>query len=530
MKVTKAKYLMIPLLILLLAALNTYVGRVFANPTRIYLDPADSVFYTNEARIGDRFNVTVRVEDAPSIGGAQIYLEFNDAIINVTRWFEPTADPQYVFYGRATTALPTPPDPGYTHVSSVKGYVKTSVSLWPPEEPYFTGDGKICIFEFEITAVPPEDGQLTCALHINAADTYLLDGDTGDEVSGVTKEDGTYAFNWAGVPPPYLAVDPISVRFGPYTSAVGQTFNLTVYAKDVALTHSLKNVTFSLTYNQTLASTQQSDVTIDDLWQGPNEITVSGGKVDVTVTNPSTTPAGDVATATIKFTVEYQGSSPPLPLGSLEKSSFVLVDYELWGTSQITPDEPQNGEITIYAHRTAKPSLEISEPEILDTEILPTTSFNINITINNIVDLQSVTLRIIYNPSIITVEDYDYMEGTIFPFVGATASVTENVPGYFTLEGFFEQGHPTFTGSGLLISITFKGKAYGLTYLNISSPDTALTDSAGYVIPLDYVNRNIHVVPEFSMLLILPLFICLTIVAMALNKKRLLKLKTQYKA
>jgi hypothetical protein len=532
MKLTKAKYMIFPLFAaLLIATLNTYVSRVSAAGPTIYLEPSSSVFYTNETRIGDRFNVTVLVDEASNVGGAQIHLEFDDSIINVTRWFEPKNDPEYIFYGRGTTALPTPPDPNYLHISANKGRVEVAVSLFPTEEPWFDGDGKICIFEFKVTAAPPEDGELTCALHINTADTYLIDGDTSEEVPGVTKEDGTYTFSWAGVPPPYLAVDPVSVRFGPYTSALDHTFDLTIYVKDVVPAHSLENVTFSLTYNQTLVSTGESNVTIDDLWEGPNEVVVSGGKVNVTVTNPSTTPTGNVPTVTITFKVEYQGTSPPLPLGSFEKSEFVLVDYELWGTSEIETSAPQNGKITIYAYRTVNPVLEISEPVIIGsgTDILPGTSFNISITITNVVDLQRANVKIIYNPSIIVVTDIDVLYDNIFhviEFEGEASYTVNNTGGYLIYEGLFPTDHPTFTGSGLLFKITFTGQAYGLSYLNISTSETALRDSAGDIIPLEIVNKNIQVIPEFSALLILPLFMCLTIIVATVYKKRLVKQKT----
>ena len=531
MKLTKAKYMIFPLFaVLLFATLNTYVSRVSAAGPTIYLEPSSNVFYTNETRIGDRFNITARVDGASSIGGAQIYLEFDDSIINVTTWFEPKNDPQYIFYGRGTTTVPNPPDAGYVHVSPGKGFVQVGVALFPPDPPYFSGNGKICIFEFKVTAAPPEDGELTCALHINTIDTFLLDGVTGDEVPDVTKEDGTYTFSWAGVPPPYLAVDPVSVKFGAYTSALGQTFDLTIYAKDLLPAHSLENVTFSLTYNQTLVSTDESNVTIDDLWQGPNDITVSGGEVTVTVTNPSTTPEGNVATATIRFTVIYQGSSPPLPLGSFVKSSFVLVDYELWSTSQIETAAPQNGELTIYALRTVEPTLEISEPVIEDTDILPGTRFNVTITIVDVVDLQRVQIRLIYNPSIIVIadpgSDVDYVYDNIFHVSegeGSTSYTVNNTAGYLDFEGFFLPGRSTFTGSGLLFKVTFTGHAYGLSYLNVSTTKTELSDSTGDIIPLNIVNRNIQVIAEFSALLILPLFMCLTIIAAILTKKKLAK-------
>jgi hypothetical protein len=526
MKFTKGKYIIL-MVIALLVLTDPQIRTAPANPgPRIYLDPSSNIFYSNVTSVGYRFNLTVWCENVPDLGGAQIYLEFNDSIINVTRWFVPSGDP-YFFMPEPppATALPTPPDPGYIHVAPGKGYVKVSVSKGglPPGPPW-GHSGKIAIFEFVITAMPPEDGQLTCPLHINTTDTFLLDPNA-EKVSNVIKEDGTYTFIWAGAPPPYLAVDPISVEFGPYTSAVGQIFNATVYVMDVASIHSLSNVTFSLTYNQTLISTEESNVTIADLWQESN-IIISEGKVNITVANPSATPAGTVEVAKIRFTVLYQGESPPLPLGSFETSELTFIGYKMLGVSELETAPAKNGRLTIYALRTLPAELQISEPKILDSEIQPKTKFIVNFTVNDVVILQKVYLKIIFNPNIINItnpeKDVDFANGTIFePFPGIDISYTvNNTAGYIILSGTLPSSF-TFTGSGLIVRITFTGVSVGISYLNFSKSETKLLDATNDEIDLTIINRNIQVVPEFSIWLILPLFACLTLIAATFRKKRI---------
>jgi hypothetical protein len=198
MQFNMAKVLTVITLTVFFASILAPLSSAVITATRIYLEPSNNIYTTDTAYVGFKFNITVWVENAPNVGGAQIYLEFNDDILRVTRWFEPKNDPQYIFYGRSTSALPTPPDPGYVHVSAGKGYVQTSVNLFPPNPPYFTGNGKICIFEFNITAVPPTPGKYTSNLVINTVDTYLLDGETGDEVPGVIKENGYYEISRPG--------------------------------------------------------------------------------------------------------------------------------------------------------------------------------------------------------------------------------------------------------------------------------------------------------------------------------------------
>ena len=220
-------------------------------PSRIYLDPSDNVFYSNVTSVGHRFNVTIWVENTPDIGGAQVYMEFDDDIINVTRWYEPKTDTQYIFYGKTTSALPTPPDPGYLHIAPGKARVLLSVSLFPPppDQPPSNGTGKICIFEFKITAVPPESSQFTCPLHINITDTYLLDPD-GNEVLDVIKEDGTYTFFYASPP---LAAPHIWLEASPstYDAIKPRPFNVTVTVKNVSLSDGLIGIQFEVKYNST---------------------------------------------------------------------------------------------------------------------------------------------------------------------------------------------------------------------------------------------------------------------------------------
>jgi hypothetical protein len=167
------------------------IQKVQAQSARLYLEPS-TITLPETTPLGYLFNVTVKVENAPEVGGIQIYLEFDDSVINATRWFEPKTDSSYIFYGKATTALPTPPnDPGYVHLAQGRGRVLVSVSLFPPppDQTPGQGNGTVCIFEFKTVATPAQQ-PLISELKINFPDTYLLDPD-GNEVSDVIKDDGS---------------------------------------------------------------------------------------------------------------------------------------------------------------------------------------------------------------------------------------------------------------------------------------------------------------------------------------------------
>ena len=187
----KNPLLLITITVVALIALQLVnIQKVRAQNPRIYLEPSE-VTLPETTPIGYLFNVTVKVENAPQVGGVQIYLEFNDSVINATRWFEPKTDSSYIFYGKTTTALPTPPnDPGYVHLEAGRGRVLISVSLFPPPPDQTPGQGNatICIFEFKTVATPTQP--LSSGLKINFPDTYMLDPD-GNEVPNVIKDDGT---------------------------------------------------------------------------------------------------------------------------------------------------------------------------------------------------------------------------------------------------------------------------------------------------------------------------------------------------
>jgi len=167
-----------------------------AGEARIYLDQSLNVF-PESTPLGTKFNVTVWVENVANLGASQVHLEFDDAVLRVTRWFEPKDDPQYVFYGRNTLGQPdTENDTGYRHLPTGMGMAEIGIMLFPPETPYFSGSGKLCIFEFNITAGPPPP-VLTSILTLHNSTThgytYLLDGDTELDIP-LTLDDGSYTF------------------------------------------------------------------------------------------------------------------------------------------------------------------------------------------------------------------------------------------------------------------------------------------------------------------------------------------------
>jgi len=150
---------------------------------RIYFDPSNYIFSSGTVSVGYRFNVTVKVADVENLVAWQVGIYYDSSIIRATRWFEPTWDPQYVFYGKPTFSTG---DIGINY--AITGAVVFSLES-------FNGTGKLSIIEFEVAAVPSEGETYSANLNIRNRDTFLVDPDNMEIPS--VKENGYYELSWA---------------------------------------------------------------------------------------------------------------------------------------------------------------------------------------------------------------------------------------------------------------------------------------------------------------------------------------------
>ena len=173
-----------------------------ATPT-IHFENPNNIFTTAVASVGTTFNLSVLVDNAPDYGGVEVYMEFNDSIVNATRWFEPISNSSYILFGLPSSTLPAPPNVGYHHIGLNRGQIQISVNKggFPPVAPW-CHSGLAMIIEFNITAAPTIAGdKFTSDLAINFVDTFMLDTE-GVPISPVTIQDGYYEISKPGAPPP----------------------------------------------------------------------------------------------------------------------------------------------------------------------------------------------------------------------------------------------------------------------------------------------------------------------------------------
>jgi hypothetical protein len=243
-------------------------------PPHVYVEPSNIVFYSHEINIGQRFNVTIMLANATDeVEGVQIYMTFDPTVINATRWFVPSTDPEYIFYGRTTSTLPSPPnDVGYAQINSTNARIQVAINLFPtyPSQDYGNGTGKICLIEFEVKQLPSEGNTLTTYINIDHSDTYLIiAGDfIGDDPGEVQKTSALYTLIWSAPP-----VTPnIWLEASPSTYEAikpGRPFNIDIIIQNVSESDGLIGVQFEVKYDSTYleaAEIYPGDFLNNSLW------------------------------------------------------------------------------------------------------------------------------------------------------------------------------------------------------------------------------------------------------------------------
>jgi thermitase len=160
--------------------------------TRVYLDPSEYNFTTDVVSVGYRFNVTFRVDNVADLYTWEVGVYFDGTILKATRWFEPTWDSEYVFFNETTL---TAQDIG-TNYALIGATLLSFL-----QEPAFNGSGKLCIIEFETTAVPQNGQTYSSNLNITNTNTFLDDPNQVD--MPVIKENGFYELRSITVPGQY---------------------------------------------------------------------------------------------------------------------------------------------------------------------------------------------------------------------------------------------------------------------------------------------------------------------------------------
>jgi len=339
----------------------------------IYVDPPQVIYDTSNGTVCTHFNISIRVRNiVVQTSSFQVKIRFRTCYINVTRWWEPTWDPTYVFRGRMTLAVPAPPDVSYEpgDPPNYNDSATVGVSLFPITPPGFTGNGLLCILQFHICSIPSKGLVFATDLNINNDGTFLMDM-SGNKIPDINKFDGYYQMTWKEPPRPYQKIQMVDPGLPGVTVTHGVTetisfsqwyrwpctdFDVEVKIMNYWAAWGMTNATVWVDYNSTLLDIigGELNVTINPEWLGPNEIELIPGVPDyvkITVIGFSGPEdlGSPVLVATIRFHIIYQDEVPPRNPGDHD-DSVISINCTIWDHAREIPQDPaQPGLVKIYA-------------------------------------------------------------------------------------------------------------------------------------------------------------------------------------
>jgi len=438
---------------IVLALMAMLFAGMFTLPPAYAQTTVDMTPSTNpDVGLGYSWNVTVWVSNVISMFGYQVNMIIDDNLLNITGAWNPTGDPQWVFYGQMQMPLgPTFYDNNGNGVYERVLIGSTELSGATP----FTGTGKLAIIEFTILKAPQKYETLTCPLNINNTDTKLLDSSLA-EISAV-KVDGTYTWAWAPPPyNPYLSAETPKTLFEYYTIWNGTYFDVTVYIRQLHVNWVLHNASFKLSYNGTLTTTEAANVSIAPEWTTWTVAVTPGdpGEIAIFVSDYVTPPpSGDILVATITFKIVGQGSVPPRPSGAADVSLLQFYDVILMDTFGAIPTEPhQDLTVTVQCFQALPPPYmevvpndSIWGPDLILGDQYGKT-FKIEVHIKNLVPewfLVGVQFRLSFDPSLVEVVSVE--EGGFLAQFNNTPT-----PPYTFFISYIEIGDPIY-GTHILV-------------------------------------------------------------------------------
>jgi hypothetical protein len=485
----KSKIISIALLATLLLGMAAAIPiRADIADIEFYVDPAINSFDYPAKPVNSTFDVIVWFKDELPLAAVfswQVTLLYNATQLQCINATQAAGDSQYLFYGKSTVK----PDPSYDFIPPDTGSVQLMDSLYSGNASGLLK--KLGTFTFKILIAPAKLSTLSSSLNIDNDATFW--GTEDLTYYDPIRTDGTYELEWTAPPNPHLEVTPPAsgLIFGP-GPCVDQLFDVDVTLKAIDEAWSLHNVSFTLTYNDTILTI--SNYVVGPFWITPTVVNATAGIIDVFVVAPSA-PSGDKLLITITFRIIHQNTSPEPD----ETSPLALSDIVIWDTSLLIPtDDPVDSLVTIRAFIPfTPPHFEVSSPTLGPGPVPAGTMFDVNVTakgLNALAYFIGYDFRLSYDESIITPVTAN--EGPFLPYYAALqpGSLGTWWAYWFEPDGYYgpnvlvgniiypnETGkwwYPFPEGDGVVATITFScdveqsyGEADFASYLNIIEED-----------------------------------------------------------
>jgi hypothetical protein len=344
------------------------VGIAFASPSvpplpakAVWFDNAPFAFNTATTPVGTRFNVTVACNMTDfypnmtliSYFSWQVYFDYPSSWLNVTNegFTGPLGTTSAWFAGHSTVPI-GPADTGTAAYAgeSLKGtdmiVGSTTTLFW---------------VEFNITKAPLKGqlftGKLDMTTENGLGNIIFLDAD-GTTSYAVNTVDLTVSYAWSQpTTKPFMGIEGPSawpLTYGP-DSVIGNTFDVEVYVKMIDPNWFLNNVTFTLTWNNTVIDAlgaPGANFTLAPDWTVITNDFTTPGTWNFVATYTGTAPplANKVLVATLHFTILIQQISPPAPASAFDESYLTFSGVVFWDHSLlIAADTSEQGHVIVNA-------------------------------------------------------------------------------------------------------------------------------------------------------------------------------------
>jgi len=415
-------------LTIVLSCFIAFHGLAYAQAKpKLFINPADNTFYTNQTHVGDTFTVSIMSADfvAPGVFSYGIKLLFDPTMLQVTaaaipadHWLKPAV---------ATNIFMV--DPGT--IDNATGFVTFAVTLLGTEAGK-VGGGVIATVTFKIIVAPPAGGSLTSSIALGTQtgsnpDTILVDP-TASPIPGDTYDivPATFTYAQPPLPKPFLSVSSFTWD-NTAADVAGRLFNVSVSINNLVADWHAVGFQFRLGFDTTMLATKAEWIFAGDF--ATQFGAFAGGTFNISYVEGSSalfgqivlppwpdvndltkwahTDGGTGTLAIIQFNATYR--PPPEASSDLVLSDVEIVDYQ---GNLIQTASAQNGTYTITL--APPPWLSVVPNAVELDPKTGTNTFDLNVQINNLdkgFQMVGAEFKVFYNTSVLSTTVGQITEG-----------------------------------------------------------------------------------------------------------------------
>ena len=387
---------------------------------KIYVEPAENIFYTDETSVGYEFDVSIMAGDwvEPGVYSYEFKLYYDNSMLEAVaaslpegHWMTPTEAPSNIFVVDGGT------------INQEEGYVSFALTLMGTESGK-TGGGTFATITLKITAAPEVGETLSCDLAIIRDDLIVVDP-SAVQIPQANYDviDGVYQYISPPPPKPWLMASS-HVWDDKSADAAGRLFSITVTINDLLADWHVVGIQFYLKYNATLLETKPERIYEGDFLkqfgdtyfiayvdkskpQGLNDTIVGQLVLPAEAEYPPSGgwPEGSGTVATIEFNAIYH--PPPAAYCNLTLHNVLLVDAE---GNVVEYERLEHGRYDITV--AAPPWLSVT-PKTVEVE-KEGNSFDLNVAINELdkgFSMVGVEFKVSYDSTLLGITEEDIKEG-----------------------------------------------------------------------------------------------------------------------